>query len=89
MSLSLIEWRELHEIGKKVRRTDPRLASALTLFALLASGEPMPRHERLPACGWRLRAVPLFAAAAAGLVAGRAVAIARRIFARAGRGSRT
>lgn len=55
MGLSLTEWSELHKIDKRVRRSDPQLASLLTLFSRLAVVEPMPRHERLcvGACGFR------------------------------------
>ncbi len=89
MSLSLIEWRELHEIGKKVRRSDPRLAAALGLFALLARSEPMPRHERLSHQARRLRAAALSLAALAGLVIGWAATTIRRNSGRSRRARRS
>ena len=78
MSPSLAEWRELRAIDKQMRRSDPRLASALALFALLASSEPRSRHERLRAQAWRLRAVPLRVISAVSLVIHRIATIARR-----------
>lgn len=47
MRLSLTERWKLHRIEVAVRRSDPRLAALLAMFARLAAHDAMPGHERL------------------------------------------
>lgn len=68
MTLSLREWRELHEIDRTVRRSDPWLAALLAIFSRLAASDPMPGHERLPARVVRLVAITMLAGTAAARV---------------------
>lgn len=49
MSLPVREWRALRGIDAALCRSDPGLASMMTIFARLASAEPMPDHESGPA----------------------------------------
>lgn len=47
MRLSLSERWKLRRIEAAVRRSDPRLAALLAMFARLAARDAMPGHERL------------------------------------------
>jgi hypothetical protein len=49
MSLPRRQRRSLKSVAEAVRRSDPRLASMLAMFARLAADDDMPGHERLPA----------------------------------------
>jgi hypothetical protein len=83
MSLALREWRELHEIERTVRRSDPRLAALLAIFSRLAVSDAMPGYERLPARTARLWAVVMLAAAATVRMITQTAAAAARLLDRA------
>jgi hypothetical protein len=70
MTLPHREERLLLRVDQALRRSDPDLASRLSLFALLNAAEAMPARERLrprPSWAWRVLLWP--AAAVAFLVA--------------------
>jgi len=64
MSVPRREQRALHAIEDGICRSDPGLASMMTIFTRLAAGEPMPAHERGPLAVTRAFAVLLATAAA-------------------------
>lgn len=83
MSLSLREWRDLHEIDRTVRRSDPRLAALLAIFSRLAASDIMPGHKRLPARVVRLWAITMLAGTAAARVITQTAAAAAGVLGRA------
>lgn len=58
MSLSTQEQQALDSIEDGLAGSDPRLASLLTIFTRLTSGEAMPAREKLRTRGWRATARP-------------------------------
>jgi len=83
MSLSLREWRDLHEIDRTVRRSDPRLAALLSIFSRLAASDIMPGHKRLPPRVVRLWAITMLAGTAAARVITQTAAAAAGVLGRA------
>ena len=54
--------RRLRRIGRELRRSDPELASMLSIFSRLNAGEMMPGREQLrtsPVLGWHLLLWPV------------------------------
>ena len=52
MSLSAWERQTLDSIGNGLAESDPELATLLTTFARLASGEEMPAAEEISGTSW-------------------------------------
>jgi hypothetical protein len=66
MTLLYREERLLRRVDHALRRSDPDLASLLSIFARLNVGEAMPARERLrpqPSWAWRVLLLPLAAVA--------------------------
>jgi hypothetical protein len=54
--------RRLRRIDRELRRSDPELASMLSIFSRLNAGETMPTREQLrrsPVLGWHLLQWPI------------------------------
>jgi hypothetical protein len=78
--------RRLRRINRELRRSDPELASMLSIFSRLNAGEMMPGREQLrtsPALDWHLLLWPIAClaflvifAAGGGTVAARGAALA-------------
>jgi Protein of unknown function (DUF3040) len=64
MCLSAREQRLLDGIDERTRRSDPRLASMLTIFTRLTADETMPDRERISTLAGRTRSALHGAAAA-------------------------